>query len=102
MINSRFVGGCVLNNSNFSQANLSQSCLRENQLNHCNFSGTQLAEADFSGAELVNSQFVGANAYRTQFMKSQCENADMRQLNLMEGSLYKAYLVGVKFDQANL
>ncbi|MBA6339758.1 DUF2169 domain-containing protein [Colwellia sp. MB02u-10] len=102
MINSRFVGGCQLNNSNFTGANLSQSCLRENQLNECDFSNAQLAEADFSGAELANSKFVGAKAYRTQFHKSQCKNADMRQLNLMEGSLYKAYLVGAKFDGANL
>jgi uncharacterized protein YjbI with pentapeptide repeats len=102
MINSRFVGGCILDNSNFSHANLTQSCLRENQLKFCDFSFAQLAEADFSGAELANSHLVDANAYRTQFMKSQCENADMSALNLMEGSLYKAYLVGVKFDQANL
>jgi uncharacterized protein YjbI with pentapeptide repeats len=102
MINSRFVGGCNLTNSHFNQANLSQSCLRENQLNECDFSNAQLVEADFSGAELANSKFVGAKAYRTQFHKSQCKNADMRQLNLMEGSLYKAYLVGAKFDGANL
>ena len=102
MINSRFVGGCNLNNSNFSGANVSKSCLRENQLNDCDFSHTLLDEADFSGAGLENAKFVHAKAYRAQFMKSQCKNADMTALNLMEGSLYKAYLVGVNFSKANL
>ena len=102
MINSRFVGGCNLNNSNFSGANVSKSCLRENELNDCDFSYTLLDEADFSGAGLENAKFLHAKAYRAQFMKSQCKNADMTALNLMEGSLYKAYLVGVNFSKANL
>lgn len=102
MVNSRFVGGCNLNNSNFTEANISKSCLRENQLNDCDFSHTLLNEADFSGAGLENAKFVHAKAYRAQFVKSQCKNADMTALNLMEGSLYKAYLVGVDFSKANL
>ncbi len=102
MINSRFVGGCSLNNVNFSGANIAKSCLRENELNHTDFSNTCLNEADFSGSQLQNARFNEATAIRTQFMKSNLAHADLTRMNLMEGSLYKAYAVGTIFDKANL
>lgn len=102
MINSRFVGGCSLNNTNFSGANIAKSCLRENELNHTDFSNTCLNEADFSGSQLQNARFNEATAIRTQFMKSNLAHADLTRMNLMEGSLYKAYAVGTIFDKANL
>lgn len=102
MINSRFVGGCDFTNADFSQANISKSCLRENTLNGCNFSHCTLDESDFSGALLSQSVFSNSVAYRTQFMKSHLNNADMSNMNLMEGSLYKAYLVGTDFSYSNL
>ncbi|MBU2918688.1 DUF2169 domain-containing protein [Psychrosphaera sp. F3M07] len=102
MINSRFVGGCELNNCKFVGADVSKSCLRDNQINNSDFSNSLLDEADFSGSNLENSLFVGAKAIRTQFMKSNLKGADLTNFNLMEGSLYKAYVVDVCFDRANL
>lgn len=102
MINVRFVGGCELNHAKFNDANISRSCLRENQINHASFNQSILDEADLSGALMENSDFTGAKAYRTQFMQSHMKNALLTNVNLMEGSLYKAYLVGAKFDNANL
>lgn len=102
MINSRFVGGCDFSQADFSQANISKSCLRESTLTGCNFSHCILDESDFSGALLSKSVFTNSVAYRTQFMKSHLTNADMTSMNLMEGSLYKAYLVGVDFSYSNL
>jgi uncharacterized protein YjbI with pentapeptide repeats len=102
MINSRFVGGCDLNNTDFSGALVDKSCLRENQLNHANFSGTQLNETDLSGSSLHHANFSGAIGIRAQFMKSDLKNAKLTSLNLMEGSLYKAFLVGADFSGSNM
>jgi len=102
MINSRFVGGCDLDNTSFAGAQLSQSCLRENELNNADFTKATFNEADFSGAQLTNANFDGAIGIRAQFLKANLHNAQLTQFNLMEGSLYKAYLVGAKFDGSNL
>jgi uncharacterized protein YjbI with pentapeptide repeats len=102
MVNSRFVGGCELNDGKFVGANISKSCLRENKINNTDFSNALLDEADFSGSDLESSLFVNAKAIRTQFMKSNLKGANLTNFNLMEGSLYKAYVVGVCFDKANL
>lgn len=102
MVNSRFVGGCELNDGKFVGANISKSCLRENKINNTDFSNALLDEADFSGSDLESSLFVNAKAIRTQFMKSNLKGANLINFNLMEGSLYKAYVVGVCFDKANL
>lgn len=102
MINVRFVGGCDILGADFSGANVSKSCLRENKLNHAIFEHCVLDEADFSGAELIGASFKNAKAYRTQFMLSHISSANFENTNLMEGSMYKAYAVGAKFDKANL
>lgn len=102
MINSRFVGGCNLDNTIFVGALLNQSCLRENEINNADFSGATFHEADFSGSQLANTNFTGCKGVRAQFMKANLHQANLTQFNLMEGSLYKAYLVGATFDGANL
>lgn len=102
MVNSRFVGGCELNDCNFVGANISKSCLRENKINNTDFSNALLDEADFSGSDLESSLFVNAKAIRTQFMKSNLKGANLTNFNLMEGSLYKAYAVEADFTGSNL
>lgn len=102
MINSRFVGGCQMNNCDFSGADISQSCLRENQLRQAVFTGATLNEADLSGAQLQHSDFQQATALRAQFIKSELGKADMSRCNLMEGSLFKAMLVEADFSGSNL
>jgi uncharacterized protein YjbI with pentapeptide repeats len=102
MINVRFVGGCDILEADFTGANVSKSCLRENMLNHAVFDRCVLDEADFSGAQLIGASFKNAKAYRTQFMLSHISSANFENINLMEGSMYKAYAVGAKFDRANL
>jgi uncharacterized protein YjbI with pentapeptide repeats len=102
IINGRFVGSCVMPDCDFSNADIRKSCLRDNRLCRSIFAGANVTESDFSGSDLTGSSFYGAQGYRTQFMSATLTDANLVRFNLMEGSLYKAWLVGADFSGANL
>ncbi len=102
MKNVRFVGGCNLENSCFTHANIPESNFRECNLAAADFSGSTLTKTDFGKANLRNAKFLGAIAIQAQFNKADLSLATFHRINLMEGSLYKACLTGAKFVEANL
>lgn len=110
--------------SKFAEANLNKSCFvgdkstfketdfRRGLFNQTNFLGMPLQGVDFSEAEMVNALFNTADLTESRFCYAQAKTAQFREailinancdnMQLWEGSLAKANIVGASFVGANL
>ncbi|WP_404418197.1 DUF2169 domain-containing protein [Marinospirillum sp.] len=100
--NVRFVGGCQLSGSDFSQASLKMASFREAKVSGGNFDRANLEQADlelgdFNGASFYRSNLFRANLANVNFTRTYLEDA-----NLMEASLYHARVVQADLRGANL
>jgi len=89
--NVRFAGAC-LNKSNFQGM----------RMHSADLTYTSMENANFNKADLSDADLYGAYARSAQFRKAILTDARMDEINLMEGSLGKAYLIRTSFVHANL
>jgi uncharacterized protein YjbI with pentapeptide repeats len=102
MKNVRFVGECTLENTDFTGADVSESNLRDCQLQKAKFTDALLFKTDLSGANLKGANFDNARAVQAQFVKSDLTFASLHKIDLMEGSLQKAIISGAILTDSNL
>ena len=87
----RFVGAC-LNKCNFMNLAMQGAILANAEMENACFNG-----ADLTGADLSRCQAKSA-----QFRKARLAEARLDHINLMDGSLAKAYIVNASLVEANL
>lgn len=100
--NARFVGGCQLDDSNFSQAQMAMASLREASVKNSRFDGAQMEQADLELANLTSSSLKKANLYRANLANTNFTAATLEDANLMEAVLYHACVVNADLRGANL
>lgn len=101
------LSGFILNNTDFTSANLSHAILCHAQLHHVNFSHANLFDSNFSGAEVYKSTFEHANFYLSDLTNIQCletnfTNSDFSKANLAEGNFMSSIFDNSLFIKANL
>lgn len=102
MTNARFVGQCVFDNSNFSEAKLDDANLRGISLQDCDFTHTHINRTDFSECNLRGANFYRAVGREVAFVKADLNNAFMVSLNMMDGSLQRSDIRGADLRGSNL
>ncbi|MBE0506336.1 MAG: DUF2169 domain-containing protein [Marinospirillum sp.] len=100
--NARFVGGCQLDDSNFSKAQMNMASLREASVKNSHFDGAQMEQADLELANLTSSSLKKANLYRANLANTNFTAATLEDANLMESVLYHACVVNTDLRGANL
>lgn len=100
--NARFVGGCQLDNSNFSQAQMAMASLREASVKNSRFDGAQMEQADLELANLTSSSLKKANLFRANLANTNFTAATLEDANLMEAVLYHACVVNADLRGSNL
>ncbi len=102
MENVRFPSACLLNECDFTGANISKSNFRDVEAVSSNFEHCICNQADFSGANLHKAKFYGAEGKRALFMKSDLSLADFSSVNAMEASMLGARLTSANLQYSNL
>ncbi|WP_153075574.1 DUF2169 family type VI secretion system accessory protein [Paraburkholderia bonniea] len=102
LTNWRVFSQCVLEAGDFTQANLTQACLRNSSL-----AGSRLCDAQLERALLLECNLTGTDGYHAsargaQFTGSQLVHAQWRGANLMAASLRKTHLLDLDLTGANL
>ncbi len=100
--NARFVEGCVLDDAQFLEADLSRANLRGMSLARAEFRKAVLDHADFSECDLGQAKFYQAIARETKFEVADLRNAELMSANLMNASFARATIYGADFRGANL
>lgn len=100
--NARFIAGCQLDDSNFSQAQLYMASFREASLVNSCFDAAHLEQADLEFANLTGASLKKANLHRANMANTNFTQAKLEDANLMEGILYHAQVKNADFRGANL
>lgn len=100
--NARFIAGCQLDDSNFSQAQLYMASFREASLVNSCFDAAHLEQADLEFANLTSAILKKANLHRANMANTNFTQAKLEDANLMEGILYHAQVKNADFRGANL
>ncbi len=99
---ARMGGNSVLRGADFTGVELLQGCFRESDLRGALFRGALLDDSLFESCNLVESDFYRSSARKTRFTLCDLEYADMRAMNMMQGSLRKSRLVRTNLGGSNL
>lgn len=99
---ARLGGNSVLQGADFTGVDLLQGCFRESDLRGALFRGARLDGSLFESCSLVECDFYRSKAKKTRFTLCDLEYADMRAMNLLQGSLRKSRLVRTNLGGSNL
>ncbi len=100
--NTRFVGGCQLDNAKFNNAIIKGSNLRDCSLVNSDFANATVHKTDFGNSDLTNATFTRADCYQSQYMMANLTGSHFDNANLMEASFMQADLRKAKFKYANM
>jgi len=100
--NARSGGETVFSNATFRNVTMVGGCFRDTDLAGAIFQGSTLEMALFENCDLRGANFYRVPAKKSRFSKSNLEGANLRGLNLCEGSLRKARLVNTDLTGSNL
>lgn len=102
LVNARFVQACVLDQANFTGANVTRGFLRGSSMRSCELSHATLDFADLCECQLVSARFYRAIARETKFDKSDLSHAVLLSANLMCASFANATIRGADLRASNL
>jgi len=97
-----FVKESVLDNADFSQAQLSEVNLRQVRAHGANFSGARIDQCDFSDARMRLADLRGAKIADSHLVRTDLSGANLARADLMGASMRRAVLHGANFREANL
>ncbi len=99
---ARMGGNSVLQGADFTGVEMLQACFRESDLRNTLFRGARLDGSLFESCCLVESDFYRSTAKKCRLTSCDLEYADMRAMNLLQGSLRKSRLVRTNLGGSNL
>jgi len=98
----RMGGKCAFPAADFRNIVMRHGCLRQADLNRCVFHGANIDSSMFEDCDLTQVDMGWIKALRTRFLKSSLEGANLRCINLSNGSLRKSRLIDADLSYANL
>ena len=96
------LGGLVMQEFDFSNADLTEANLENSDLYHCNFSRANLTGANLKGASLEMANFSKANLKSAQLSQASLFLTNMQDSNLESAQIRDCYAAGVKLQRAIL
>ncbi len=102
MENARFYHSCSLPDASFVKTRLLKASAMDSSLLGCDFREALLDNALFQNCDLCKAVFTCARARYANFSLCDLEKADLRGIDLLQGSLRKARLVKTDCTGANL
>lgn len=100
--NARFVEGCVLDEAQLLEANLTRANLRGISLARAELRKAILDHADFTECDLGEAKLYQASAREARFDVADLRKAELMSCNCMNASFARASIYGADFRGANL